>query len=113
MFEYATAEELEAAGGGAIVVKEQKTSKIFFNNIMSGKSLAGELEMVTRSGRVFHASKSSFGLGLLLCKEFTERHGGKIQVESGKGKWSNFKFTLPNISLKMYRNLPTMNADII
>jgi signal transduction histidine kinase len=47
---------------------------------------------VSRKGT---SGESGTGLGLLICKEFVEKHNGAIHVTSKPGKGSTFSFDLP------------------
>jgi PAS domain S-box-containing protein len=41
------------------------------------------------------AGELSTGLGLIICKDFIEKHNSKLRIESEQGKGSTFKFTIP------------------
>jgi signal transduction histidine kinase len=48
-----------------------------------------------QTNRIGTDGESSTGLGLLLCKEFIEKHNGEIWVESNENIGSTFYFSLP------------------
>jgi signal transduction histidine kinase len=87
--------------GGAININaEENTENVTISVSDNGIGIAPEdilklfdiSEVLTTKGT---AGETGTGLGLLLCKEFVEKHGGKIWVESEVGKGSDFIFTLP------------------
>jgi PAS domain S-box-containing protein len=60
------------------------------------QKMAGELFRIdVGTGRPGTEGEPSSGLGLILCKEFAERNGGHIRVESEPGRGTAFTVTLP------------------
>ena len=74
--------EIKISDSGIGMTPELKDKLFLLNEKTSRKGTEGE---------------PSTGLGLLLCKEFIEKHNGKIRVESEVGKGSTFSFTISNL----------------
>ncbi len=72
--------KVSVADTGVGIAPEQQEELFKLNKNHSTKGTKGE---------------SGSGLGLILCKEFTEKCGGKIWAESKVGKGSVFHITLP------------------
>ena len=88
--------------GGKINISAMNThdNKVQISIIDSGIGISPKLvdqlfSLDVKTGRKGTDGELSTGLGLLLCKEFIELHGGKIWVESIEGKGSTFSFTIP------------------
>jgi len=69
---------------------------------MTPKMISDLFRIDAKTGRPGTEGEPSSGLGLILCKEFIEKHGGKIWVESqeanqpaGQSGGSTFFFVIP------------------
>jgi two-component system, sensor histidine kinase and response regulator len=88
------------AGGQIIVTATKSKQFVEISVIDNGIGILPQAQRELFKKSLFHSTSGTgneqgAGLGLLLCKEFVEMHGGKIRVESKPTKGSKFKFTLP------------------
>jgi PAS domain S-box-containing protein len=60
---------------------------------MNKEKIKGLFHIYSNTTTLGTSNEKGSGLGLILCKEFVEKHKGKIWVESENG--CDFKFTLP------------------
>jgi len=86
--------------GGTVTVKATKTEhEIRFSVEDIGVGMRDEilsnLFNINQTTTPGTNNEMGTGLGLMLCKEFIDLHGGKIWVESEEGKGGRFIFTLP------------------
>ena len=66
------------------------------NGIGMNKTLIDQLFRIDRqSNRKGTEGEYSSGLGLIICKDFIEKHGGNLMIVSKEGEGSRICFTLP------------------
>lgn len=88
-------------GGHVLVEIEQNQHDTVFTVTDSGVGIPPEIkqklfkleEKISTKGT---HNETGTGLGLILCKEFIEKHNGKIWVESSPDEGTSFFFTIPN-----------------
>ncbi len=67
---------------------------------LSPKDISKLFRIDVANSEIGHSEEKGTGLGLILCKEFVEKNGGKIWVESELAKGSSFYFTIPKTASK-------------
>lgn len=91
------------AGGEIKVAAEVKNDELVVSVSDNGVGISPDVQKILfekTSGYSTRgtANEKGTGLGLILCKEFVERNGGKIWLTSEEGKGSTFYFTIAKAS---------------
>jgi signal transduction histidine kinase len=86
-------------GGKIVVGVHQSVNAVEVYVQDSGMGISRE-EMDKINQNIFYTTKGTgdeggTGLGLMLCKEFLLKNGGRMMIESEPGNGSTFSFTLP------------------
>lgn len=87
--------------GGEVVISTQKNKShinilIKDNGVgMSNIEMNNLFNLELSSSKPGTENEHGTGLGLIVCKEFVQKNGGKLSVESERGKGSIFKLEIP------------------
>jgi PAS domain S-box-containing protein len=91
--------------GGSVVITAEPVSQgkisvsIKDSGIGMNRSMIQKLFQINEQvSRIGTEGESSSGLGLIICKEFIEKQGGEISVESKESSGSTFRVTLTQVS---------------
>jgi signal transduction histidine kinase len=88
--------------GGEISLSASENKKFVYIVVKdNGIGISPEAQRALYKIKAFHSTtgtnnEKGTGLGLILCREFVEMHGGNIRIESEPGKGIEFTFTLPH-----------------
>lgn len=87
-------------GGEIIIFAERRQNEIIVSVSDNGVGIVkSRINKIFRLDEVYSTAgtdeEKGTGLGLILCKEFVEKHEGKIWIESEVGIGSTIYFTLP------------------
>lgn len=87
---------------GCVKISAQKTSRDYATISISDTGIGMDQKMIDELFRIDISNvrkgtegENSTGLGLLLCKEFVDKHGGKIWIESTVNIGTTFNFSIP------------------
>lgn len=87
--------------GGEIEIEALSTAdaveiSVKDNGIGMSEAIKDSLfQTISNNTRAGTANEKGTGLGLMICKEFIDKHHGKIWLESEVGKGTKFTFSLP------------------
>ncbi len=87
--------------GGKITLRAEENGNQFVISVtdtgvgMSAETIQKLFRLGTKHSTLGTSKESGTGLGLILCKDFVEKNGGTIHVESKEGAGSRFYFTIP------------------
>jgi len=89
--------------GGKIELDAQKNQKkaLTLSVFNEGPGIPADqmprlFEKFSRLDSPEYSKEKGTGLGLYICREIVEEHGGEIWADSEEGEWVRFSFTLPD-----------------